>query len=137
MREIILKIAAVDHQTQLDELRDSRRQLISSNSVMWLVSGILTGHVYTLADLKMNISVDARLLTSPIKGIGRYTYALPKAFFNHLELQSSLYMPGPSSYQIKKSRLISVTQLNAIQSNYMFCRPALKSSQGQFNWGDA
>lgn len=85
----------------------------------------------------MNIRVDARLLTSPIKWIGRYTYALSKVFFNHSELQLSLCTLGSSGFQIKKSRLSSVTQLNAIQSNDVFCRPGLKCSQGQFNWGDA
>ena len=85
----------------------------------------------------MNISVDARLLTSAIQAIGSYTYALPKTFFNRTELQSSRYLQAPIRFQIKKSRLPSVTQLKGIQIHSMFCRPGLKSIRGQFSGGDA
>lgn len=51
----------------------------------------------------MHIGVDARLLSGPLTGIGRYTHALSKALLSHSELQLSLYMPYPADFHVKKS----------------------------------
>lgn len=50
----------------------------------------------------MHIGVDARLLSGPLTGIGRYTFELSKALLHHSSLSLSLYTPSPVIASTKK-----------------------------------
>jgi len=49
----------------------------------------------------MHIGVDARLLSGPMTGIGRYTFELSKALLHHSSVGLSLYTPSPVNLATK------------------------------------
>jgi glycosyltransferase involved in cell wall biosynthesis len=51
----------------------------------------------------MHVGVDARLLSEPLTGIGRYTLELSKALIRCTPAQLSLYAPSPVDRQIQKN----------------------------------
>lgn len=55
----------------------------------------------------MHIGVDARLLSGPLTGIGRYTYELSKALARHSELKLSLYAASQVSVPIQRGLELS------------------------------
>jgi glycosyltransferase involved in cell wall biosynthesis len=54
----------------------------------------------------MHIGVDARLLSGPLTGIGRYSFELSKALLNHSSLGLSFYTSSPVDSSIKKELLL-------------------------------
>jgi len=55
----------------------------------------------------VHIGVDARLLSGPLTGIGRYTYELSKALARHSELKLSLYAASQVSVPIQRGLELS------------------------------
>jgi glycosyltransferase involved in cell wall biosynthesis len=51
----------------------------------------------------MHVGVDARLLSGPLTGIGRYTLELSKALIRCTPVQLSLYAPSPVDKQIQQN----------------------------------
>jgi glycosyltransferase involved in cell wall biosynthesis len=51
----------------------------------------------------MRVGVDARLLSGPLTGIGRYTLELSKALIRCTPVELSLYMPSPVDIQIQQN----------------------------------